>query len=221
MIVGSVTDAAGGEIHNSAALIRHDTGLLTISSKQWLVPFGEYLPWRFLLGNMPALAAEAGDFVPGERIVIHPATKARVGVLICYEAVFDGAARALAESGADLLVNLTNDSWFGWTSGPRQHLRHAWLRTAETGRPMARAANSGISAIIDGRGRGLGELPLGVRGTLVRRVSLPRGLPWGVSVGRVLRWACATLSLFLLAGALFLFHGRGFSSGGEAGDGDA
>lgn len=219
LIVGSVTEAREGGVHNSAALIRHDTGLLTISSKRWLVPFGEYLPWRPLFGNMPALAAEAGDFLPDEQIVIHPATEARVGVLICYEAVFDSAARALAESGADLLVNLTNDSWFGWTSGPRQHLRHAWLRAAETGRPLARAANSGISAIIDGDGRGLGELPLGVRGTLVRRVSLPRGLPWGVGVGRVLRWACATLSLLLLAGAFSL--GRGFSSGEEDGEGDA
>ncbi|UCF68847.1 MAG: apolipoprotein N-acyltransferase [Acidobacteriota bacterium] len=198
LLLGSVTRGDAGEWFNSVALVRADAGLSTVGSKQVLVPFGEYLPLRPLLGEIPALAAEAGDFSAGVETVIHPSAAGPVGALVCYESVFPGHAARLARRGAVLLVNLTNDSWFGWTSGPAQHLHHGLLRAAETRRPLLRAANSGISAIVDAKGRVVSELALGERGVLVGDVATEPLYPVGAVLGRALSWACAILSVALV-----------------------
>ncbi|NJN63588.1 MAG: hypothetical protein HC882_01075, partial [Acidobacteria bacterium] len=96
----------------------------------------------------------------------------KLGPLICYEVVFPGLAQEAARAGARALVTMTNDGWFGWTSGPRQHLVHGQLRAAENGLPLLRAANTGISVIVDRHGRNLGEIGLGESGFLVREVEL-------------------------------------------------
>lgn len=202
LIVGTLTTAPEGDgLMNSAALIRAGAGLTTVSSKRQLVPFGEYLPMRFLFGNVPALAAEAGDFLPGRSITLHPVRGGRAGCLICYEAVFPSLASDMVREGADLLINITNDSWFGWTSGPGQHLAHSRLRAAETGRPLVRAANSGISTIIAADGRELGRLELGQRGVVIATVRVAAAPAPGHEVARVLAVLCATLAVVVLVAA--------------------
>lgn len=201
LVLGSVTAAPGNGRYNSAVLVRADTGLAGIAPKRRLVPFGEYLPLRPLLGDVPAIAAEAGDFVPGRRQVLLRAREGVLGPLVCYEVVFPGISLGLARAGAGVLVNLTNDTWFGESAGPLQHAVHARLRAAETGRPVLRAANSGISLLVDGTGRVLGRLGLGERGVLVGRVRAGRGIPVGGLAGRGVEVACATLALAALLGA--------------------
>ncbi len=203
IMVSSITSSPSGGIYNSAVLVRAIGGVSTISPKRRLVPFGEYLPLRFLMGASSAIAAEAGDFEAGTTLVLHPSAEARIGALVCYEAVFPSLAREAAMAGADLLVTMTNDSWFGWSSGPRQHLAHSVLRSAETGLPLLRAANTGISVIVDGDGRLLGELGLGERGILVARVGLGRKAPSGLWLGGAVSWACAILSI-VFAGLAFV-----------------
>jgi apolipoprotein N-acyltransferase len=112
----------------------------------------------------------------------------------------------LARDGADVLANTTNDSWYGHSAGPWQHLQHALLRAAETGRPLLRAANSGVSALIDRRGRVLEQLALGERGVLVAAVERGGAAPPGARVGRWVGLLCAIFGFAALVAALF-FHG--------------
>jgi apolipoprotein N-acyltransferase len=209
LLVGTLTKAAEGErLHNSAALIRPGGGVATVSSKRQLVPFGEYLPMQALFSRARALAAEAGEFVPGDRIVLHGVRGQRVACLVCYEAVFPELSAEAVEAGADLLVNMTNDSWFGWTSGPRQHLMHSLLRAAETGRPLVRAANSGISVIVGADGRVVERLDLGRRGVIVADVRVGGRPAPGFRVGGWLAVGCATLSVVALGAAWLPWRSR-------------
>ena len=151
LVIQSVIGGGDEPRYNSAAIVLASAGWRGRVDKRQLVPFGEYLPLRWILGDFPAIAAEAGDFVPGESGGLLAARNARVGPLVCYESVFPKYTREAASAGADLLVTMTNDSWFGWTHGPAQHLRHGLLRSHESGLPQLRAANTGISTIIDPR----------------------------------------------------------------------
>jgi apolipoprotein N-acyltransferase len=152
--------AAGEERYfNSAFLLGPGGESAGVTDKVHLVPFGEYVPLQGLLPFAEKLVAGAGDFSPGRAEVL-PAGKARLGVLVCFEAIFPALARDLAARGADLLVNLTNDGWFGDTAAPYQHLGMARFRAVENRVWLVRAANTGISALVDPAGRIVGSLPL-------------------------------------------------------------
>lgn len=147
-------------------------GLIALYDKIRLVPFGEFLPLRPLLSalGLREIASREGYSAGTEpRPLVQVPGLAAVVPLICYEAVFPGAivpgsAQAMARPA--VIVNLTNDGWFGNTTGPRQHLHQARVRAVEGGLPLVRAANNGVSAAFDGYGRVLGQLDLNVRGTL-------------------------------------------------------
>jgi len=138
------------------------------------VPFGEYVPLRAYL-PLPKLTAGRTDFSPGPgpRTLEVPAVPP-FSPLICYEAIFP---RQVAPAGdrPGWLLNVTNDAWFGYSSGPYQHLASARLRAVERGLPLVRAANTGISVIVDPWGRTLRRLPLGAVGVLDG--PLPQALP--------------------------------------------
>jgi apolipoprotein N-acyltransferase len=204
LVLTSVTSAPGGGIYNSAGLVTPAAGLCGLAHKRQLVPFGEYLPLRFVLGDVPAIAAEAGDFTPGEAPGLLAGQRGRLGALVCYESVFPGLGCEVAEHGADILVNMTNDSWFGTSAGPQQHLLHGLLRTVETGRPLVRAANTGISVLVDRRGRVRETIPLDARGVAVASLETGRGPAVGCRVGRWIAIGCATLSLAALVAAFFV-----------------
>jgi len=163
--------------YNSIYLIDHDGGVLSVYDKLHLVPFGEYLPlqaWMEKLGFVQ-LTKVHGGFIPGERRRTMEIPQAPSALpLICYEAIFPGNL-APSDDRPGWIVNLTNDGWFGNSTGPYQHLQQARLRAIEEGLPMVRAANTGISAVIDPSGRIVARLGLGVEGVL--DASLPTALP--------------------------------------------
>lgn len=121
-------------------------------NKNHLVPFGEYVPLQEVLPFVNRLVPAAGDFSKGESTDPVLLGKNPSGVLICYEVIFPEIARSQVLKGASLLINITNDAWFGFTSAPYQHLFMSVFRAIENRRPLIRSANTGISAIIDSTG---------------------------------------------------------------------
>lgn len=189
-------------VFNSAYVIDHRGVIVDTYDKVHLVPFGEYLPFHDQLEAMglEAITRIRGGFSAGtrRRTMDIPAGPP-VGILICYETIFPGAATA-PDRRPQWLLNLTNDAWFGLTPGPYQHLHQSLVRAIEEGLPMVRAANSGISAVIDPLGRTVASLALGTAGVL--DTGLPRALPITV-YGRT---GDAPLWVILALGALMLLR---------------
>jgi apolipoprotein N-acyltransferase len=125
----------------------------------------------------------------------------KVGPFICYEAIFPDFVRGFATRGADLLVNVTNDGWYGRTSAPYQHLAMARFRAVENGRYLVRAANTGITAVVDTRGRVLARTSLFERTVLVREVPLVTGTTFYARHGDVFAWACLGATVAFTASA--------------------
>ena len=160
--------------YNSIYVIDHDGSILSVYDKIHLVPFGEYLPFQDFLEKLGLmqLTKLPGGFIAGERRRPMPVPRApRMLPFLCYEIIFPGETVPDNERPGWLL-NLTNDGWFGISSGPYQHLQQARVRTIEQGLPLVRAANTGISAVIDPLGRIVKSLPLGTEG--IMDASLPR-----------------------------------------------
>jgi apolipoprotein N-acyltransferase len=154
--------------YNSIYAIGHDGAILSIYDKLYLVPFGEYLPFQSALEKLgfSQLTKVQGGFIAGtRRRPIELPNAPRVLPLICYEAIFPNDISDRNER-AGWIVNLTNDGWFGISPGPYQHLQQARLRAIEEGLPIVRAANTGVSAVIDPLGRTVAHLDLGVDGIL-------------------------------------------------------
>ena len=137
---------------NSGIIIDPTGKTLAKGNKIHLVPFGEYVPMRSVFPFISKIVVGIGDFSPGEYAKPLPAGKAEVGLLVCYEAIFPELAREYVKNGANILVNITNDAWFGNSSAPYQHLSIAVFRAVETRTPLIRAANTGITAIVDQNG---------------------------------------------------------------------
>ncbi|PYF01458.1 apolipoprotein N-acyltransferase [Rhodopseudomonas faecalis] len=153
--------------YNSIYVIDHDGSVLSVYDKLHLVPFGEFLPFQNLMEKLgfEQLTKMRGGFIAGDRRRALEVPRAPSALpLICYEAVFpDEIAR---DDRAAWMINLTNDAWFGISSGPYQHLQQTKVRAIEQGLPVVRAANSGISAVIDPYGRITSQLALGVEGVV-------------------------------------------------------
>ena len=175
-VILGVNRDEGGRYFNSLIVTGPDGAPVARYDKHHLVPFGEYLPLGDLLSNfgLTGFAARDGNgFSPGPGpALLDLGPLGKVLPLICYEAVFPQDLRGTARP--DWLVQITNDAWFGGLSGPYQHLAQARLRAVEQGLPMVRSANTGISAMIDARGRLVGSLPLGRAGYI--DVALPPAL---------------------------------------------
>ncbi len=140
-------------LFNRAYLLDSGANITGTYDKVHLVPFGEYVPLKKWLPFIDTLVAQVGNFQAGSRGKTLAWGKGPLGVQICYEIIFPDLSRSLAASGARLLVNLTNDAWFGATSAAYQHFSMAVLRAIETRRYLVRAANTGISGFIDPAGR--------------------------------------------------------------------
>ncbi|MEM1272819.1 MAG: apolipoprotein N-acyltransferase [Pseudomonadota bacterium] len=167
-----------GQARNSMALLDGEGEIGPIYDKHRLVPFGEYIPLRSVadLLRLDGLAAIAGGgYWPGAgpAVADFGPRLGRAFLMICYEAIFPQYIRQVERP--DWQLHLTNDAWFGTFSGPFQHLALARLRAAESGLPVLRAANTGVSAAIDGRGQVVASLALGTAGAL--DVALPPALP--------------------------------------------
>ena len=161
--------------------------------KMHLVPFGEYVPFGRYLPAVRQVARQAGGFSAGDEVRLLDAGGARLGVSICFEIVFPEQVAARVRRGANLLVTITNDSWYGRTWAPHQHLRPARFRAAENGRPLVRAAITGISAVIDRRGRVL------ARSAIDEAIVMKAGI---VPLGGMTLYSRAPLLVPLLCAAL-------------------
>ena len=153
---------------NSIYVVDRDGSVLSVYDKVHLVPFGEYLPFQELLESLGLrqLTKLQGGFLAGDRRRALAVPDAPPFLpLICYEIIFPDEAVPKGERPGWLL-NVTNDGWFGNSSGPYQHLQQARVRAIEQGLPLVRAANTGISAVVDPFGRIVSELPLGTEGVI-------------------------------------------------------
>jgi apolipoprotein N-acyltransferase len=157
LLFGTVSRTADNRLYNSAYVLGPDNREEGRYSKGHLVPFGEYTPLRswlsFLEKLSEKLSMQVGEFFPGENHEPVCTDKGRIGMLICYEGVFPYITRETVQRGAQVLVNITNDAWYDRTSAPYQHLAFYVFRAVESDRFVLRAANTGISAIIDPQGR--------------------------------------------------------------------
>ncbi len=173
MLAGSLRQVSNTDFRNSLVVTRGPGPAAAIYDKWKLVPFGEYMPRWIPVKITPDVLGSG--FTPGPGpATLHVAGLPPFGPLICYEAIFSG--QVVNEKDRPLwLVNVTDDSWFGNSAGPRQHFADARLRAVEEGVPLARAANSGITAVIDSFGHVRASLPLGAQGVLV--TVLPGALP--------------------------------------------
>ncbi len=166
IVLNSVAETVGGGSGNSAFLVTTDGVSPVRYDKVYLVPFGEYVPpWAELITS-EALVREVGRFTPGEDVTPLPAM-VPLGVAICYEVVFSRHSCAAVGAGAELLVTLTNDGWYGFSWAPEQHFAQVRLRAAEQRRWFARAALTGISGFVDPFGRVSDRLGVGEQGVLV------------------------------------------------------
>ena len=139
--------------YNSALLISSDGLILDRYDKQRLFPFGEYVPFADVFPFLKAIAGPIGNFTPGRRPPVHALPAGiLIGPLICYEDIFADLSRFAVRAGAKMLVNLTNDVWFGDTVEPHQHLQLSRFRAVENRVPLARATNTGLTAIVDPTG---------------------------------------------------------------------
>ncbi len=139
--------------YNSAFIIVPGQGIAGRYDKVHLVPFGEYAPFSGVLDFTRQIIGSIGDFTPGSEIHSLTIPWGKFGVLICYEAIFSDLTRRFVDQGAEFLVNITNDAWFGRTSAPYQHFSMVVFRAVENRVSIARAANTGISGFIDPTGR--------------------------------------------------------------------
>lgn len=203
-VVLGLRRADGLRVFNSAILLDASGEVAALYDKRHLVPFGEYVPFGNLLSDagIGGLAAREGyGFSPGAAPVPFATAAGLARVLICYEAVFPGEVLAGLAHRPRLLLQLTNDAWFGDGAGPAQHLALARLRAIETGLPLVRAANTGISAVIDAAGGAVASLPLNRAGHLDAALPAAAPVPLYARLGEwpVVLMAAALLTLLGLA----------------------
>jgi apolipoprotein N-acyltransferase len=189
ILMGGVGRTPAGDPLNSAFLFKADGELAAERyDKIQLVPFGEYVPDAF--GWVNRITHEIGDFVPGTRIVTFPLNGQRIGAFICYESAFPNLVRQFTKAGATVLVNLSNDGYFGHSAAREQHLKLVRMRAAENRRWILRATNDGITAMIDPAGREIVRLPLYTQTSAVFGYNSRTGLTPYVRFGDWFAWLC-------------------------------
>ncbi|HYS16375.1 MAG TPA: apolipoprotein N-acyltransferase [Candidatus Binatia bacterium] len=173
LLVGSIdVDASTPPKPRNSAFLLTERGIVGRYDKIHLVPFGEYVPLSGLIGFVRSWAEFIAELEPGSRASVFPGPPAPFGVVICYEGIFPELVREFVRGGARLIVNMTNDAWFGRTSGPWQHLAMYPFRAVEHRVAVVRAANTGVSAFIAPTGRIVRRVSLYERTTATERVPL-------------------------------------------------
>jgi apolipoprotein N-acyltransferase len=194
-------DAEGKSITNSAIVLDPDGREVSRYDKIHLVPFGEYVPAWALPGLVSKITSEVGNFVPGSRYSVARTPAGGIGVFICYEAIIPQLARELTKSGAGVLVNISNDAWYGESAAARQHLEMARLRAIENHRYLLRATNNGLTTEIDPYGRLLGELPRYRRMIMPVYFNYETRQTFYSAHGDIFSWLCVVIAALMLARA--------------------
>jgi len=190
-------------VHNSAMLVNPKGDVVGRYDKIHLVPFGEYVPFRQLFSFAEALTKEVGTFESGTSRQPLRAGDARLGVFICYESVFPDEVRLFAANGAQALVNISNDGWYGDSGAWAQHLQQARMRAVENNRWFLRATNTGKTAAIDPLGRVAASIPRKTPARLEAPYALVEETTFYTRHGGWFAYLCAIISLVALADTAF------------------
>lgn len=183
---------------NSAVMLDPEGRLLMQYDKIHLVPFGEYVPTWAFPGRVGKITSEVGNFVPGSGYRVAQTPGGTIGVFICYEAIFPQLVRRLTLAGAGVLVNISNDAWYGDSSAAPQHLEMARVRAIENGRSLLRATNDGITAVIDPYGRVAQQIPRHRLMVLAGRFGYLNRLTFYTAHGDVFAWLCVAIAVAII-----------------------
>jgi apolipoprotein N-acyltransferase len=189
-------------MYNAAFQLTPDGHTAAIYRKIHLVPFGEFIPLQSSLSFLSPIVASLAAFAPGDGIVLLPVGSHLVSTAICYEVVFPSLMRQAVESGSELLTTITNDGWYGESSAPYQHFALASMRAIEQGRYLARAANTGISGVVDPYGRVVQRSAIFEQVGLVEEVRFLKSRTLYSRAGDVVAYA----SMALVVAALLAFR---------------
>lgn len=215
MIFGAITsepDPRGGERsldYNTALMIDSGGKVLGRYKKNYLLMFGEYIPFSDWFPFLAKLIPESSGFTPGEDTEVFNFKSARIGLMICYEDIIPSFTRRLAHKNPNLLVNVTNDAWFGKTAEPYLHLQLATFRSIENRRFLVRSTNTGVSAFVDPVGRIVAQTGLEDAETLVWDVALLEGVTPYQMLGDMFAWLCVVLALAMVGLAQRRFRLQG------------
>jgi len=179
---------------NSAFLLNPTGATAGVYKKMHLVPFGEYVPLKRLLFFVGPLVDAVSDFSPGTEATVMPVGPRKISTAICYEVVYPDLIGEFVARGSELLTTVTNDAWYGRSSAPHQHFWQAAVRSVEQGRYLLRAANTGVSGIVDPYGRVVQRTLIFNRTVVEGEVRYLSGRTIYGRTGDVFAWACAALS---------------------------
>jgi apolipoprotein N-acyltransferase len=207
LVVGNIgmsiaADYQSWRMYNSALVVGEDGARVGRYDKIHLVPFGEFVPFPRLLFFARKLTGRVSKFTPGSERKVFRLNGRRYGVFICYESVFADEVRQFARLGAEVLVNVSDDGWYGDTSAPWQHLNMARMRAIENRRWILRDTNNGVTAVIDPYGRVRQSIPRHQADALPAGYGFRDDVTFYTAHGDVFGWACAILSLGVVGGAL-------------------
>ena len=200
LVVGSVGTAeskvpGSEQLLNSALVVDPQGRFMGHYDKIHLVPFGEYVPMQDYLFFAKKLTREVGDFARGTDRRVFDLDGMKVGVFICYESIFPGEVRQFTANGAQVLINISNDGWYGDTSAPFQHLEMARMRAIENHRWVLLATNNGVTASIDPFGRLVKKLPRNQRMAMLAPFSPQIETTFYARNGDVFAWFCVVISV--------------------------
>jgi apolipoprotein N-acyltransferase len=167
-----------------------------------LVPMGEYVPWWLHFTRISKVTSEVSDFVPGSHYAVAHTPQGSLGVFICYEAIFPQLVRRLVAPGPGVLVNISDDAWYGRSAARFQHLNMVRFRALESHRYLLRATNDGITAVIDPYGRVLATVPQFQQAVLAGHFSYESGRTFYMAHGDVFAWSCVAISVIVFVWSL-------------------
>ena len=177
-------------LFNAAFVLGLDGETVAVYHKMHLVPFGEYVPFQALLSFASPLVEAVAPFSAGTSPTTLPIGGHRASTAICYEIIYPGLVRSFVLAGSELLTTITNDAWYGRSAAPHQHFQQATMRAIEQGRYLVRAANTGISGVVDPYGRVLARSALFETAVMVEDVRLLTGLTLYGRMGDLLAYLC-------------------------------
>ncbi|MGZ5437502.1 MAG: apolipoprotein N-acyltransferase [Pyrinomonadaceae bacterium] len=217
VLLNSLEPAPNGGSYNSAILINEQGHKIAQYDKIRLMPFGEYVPLPRWLPGSGSVRSIVGEFTPGSSHTLMPLGAFRAGVFICIEAAHADVARAFTNTGADVLINISNDGYLGPTAVMRQHLANAVFRAVENDRDMIRVTNSGISAYIDSNGHVHDATPSFQEAVRTWTISPGRGTTFYSRYGDMFVYGCALITLGFIS-ATFMTRRKGTHASGVLGN---
>jgi apolipoprotein N-acyltransferase len=185
--------------YNSAFMLDPAGATAAVYRKMHLVPFGEYVPFKDVLFFVSPLVEAVSDFSPGLRVTMLPVSGHMMSTAICYEVTYPALMREAVRQGSELLTTITNDAWYGESSAPFQHFEMAAMRAIENGRYLVRAANTGITGIVDPYGRVLARTALGETTVVVGEARFVQARTLYATMGDRVAHAAIVLTALALA----------------------